>query len=115
MADLEALKAQFLALQSAPPQKGRLNVAEAAQSLSLSSEAVGLKAEELCRKSAGLCILDGDLISSSYLSNLAAEVEETLEVATASSQTQRGECRYRSREKEAYLLHFRLHSLHAHS
>ncbi|XP_026191932.1 uncharacterized protein LOC34620102 [Cyclospora cayetanensis] len=128
MADLEALKAQFLALQSAPPQvrisestcldvlqlllqqqllrvlpssngkefitperleqelrllitqkKGRLNVAEAAQSLSLSSEAVGLKAEELCRKSAGLCILDGDLISSSYLSNLAAEVEETLE------------------------------------
>ncbi|CDJ45109.1 hypothetical protein ETH_00011430 [Eimeria tenella] len=128
MADLEALRAQFMALQAAPPQQrisestcvdvlqlllqqqllrllpssngkefitperlehelrlliaqkgGRVNVAEAALLLGFGAAAVRQRAEDLCSKSAALCLLEGDIISNSFLAAVAAETQQQLQ------------------------------------
>ncbi|KAL8448365.1 hypothetical protein Emed_003895 [Eimeria media] len=124
MADLEALRAQFMSLQAAPQQqrisestcldvlqlllqrqllrllpstngkelitperldqelrilKGRLSVAEAAQTLGFGGSAVAAAVESLSKKMGGAFLLDDELITSQYLQTIAEEATEILE------------------------------------
>ncbi|PFH35352.1 hypothetical protein BESB_062390 [Besnoitia besnoiti] len=60
-------------------QSGRVNVIEMATVLGLSPDVVEAKTEEITRKARHLTLLGGDLISTLYLNNVAAEIEEFLE------------------------------------